>query len=62
MARSPFDLNRDGRWSTSERAFTWMAARELRRDDEGRRVGCGCLALPVLALLALIVGLARCSS
>ena len=61
MPRSPFDLNRDGRWSTSERSFAWMAGQELGRGDD-RRVGCGRLGVPLVALLAVAPCLAGCLS
>ena len=56
MAGNPFDLNRDGRWSTPERAFTHYGVDPLMRGDAGRgsRGGCGC-ALVLLALLALVL-------
>ena len=54
MAGSPFDLNRDGRWSTSERAFTHYGVGPLVRGGGGGRGGCGC-ALALLALLALVL-------
>lgn len=55
MAGNPFDLNRDGRWSTSERAFTHYGAGPLMRGGGGGgRGGCGC-ALALIALLALVL-------
>lgn len=47
MAGSPYDFNRDGRWSTPERAFThYGIGEELRRaNGEGSgRGGGSCLA------------------
>ncbi|MCR8908792.1 hypothetical protein NW198_09240 [Thermophilibacter sp. ET337] len=42
MAGNPYDFNRDGRWSTPERAFTHYGIHgELRRADEGRGSGPG---------------------
>lgn len=54
MAGNPFDLNRDGRWSTPERAFTHYGVDPLVRGGGGGRGGCGC-ALALLALLALVL-------
>ena len=61
MAGNPFDLNRDGRWSTPERAFTHYGVDPLMRggSEGGGRGGCGCalvlLALLAVALLALLM-------
>lgn len=52
MAGNPFDLNRDGRWSTPERAFTHYGVDPLVRGGGGG--GCGC-ALVLLALLAAVL-------
>lgn len=55
MAGNPFDLNRDGRWSTPERAFTHYGVDPLVRGGGGGcRGGCG-FALALLALLALVL-------
>ena len=69
MAGSPYDFNRDGRWSTPERAFThYGIGGELRRADGGDAGGGGsCLAgcvgsLVFLGTLLLIFwALASCS-
>lgn len=53
MAGNPFDLNRDGRWSTPERAFTHYGVDPLVRGG-AERGGCGC-ALVLLALLAAVL-------
>lgn len=55
MAGNPFDLNRDGRWSTSERAFTHYGAGPLMRGGGGGRAGCGGCAIVLLALLAAVL-------
>ena len=72
MPGNPYDLNRDGRWSTPERAFThYGIADELKRADEKNDrpagsclVGCGgCLvavALLVLAATLLAGALSSC--
>lgn len=56
MAGNPFDLNRDGRWSTSERAFAHYGVDPLVRGaaERGGCGGCGC-ALVLLALLAAVL-------
>lgn len=55
MAGNPFDLNRDDRWSTPERAFTHYGVDPLvRGGGGGGRGGCGC-SLALLALLALVL-------
>lgn len=56
MAGNPFDLNRDGRWSTPERALTHYGVDPLVRGgaERGGCGGCGC-ALVLLALLALVL-------
>ena len=43
MGANPYDFNRDGRWSTPERAFThYVIGGELRRaDGDARASGCG---------------------
>ena len=58
MAGNPFDFNRDGHWSSSERAFTHYGVDPLMRGGgEGRDGcgGCGCamvlLALPIIFVL-----------
>lgn len=70
MAGSPYDFNRDGRWSTPERAFThYGIGEELRRADGGggARGGGSCLvgcvgSLVFLGALFLIFwALASCS-
>ena len=58
MAGNPFDFNRDGRWSTSERAFTHYGIDPLMRGERGggsgsRPAGCGSGCLGCLTLLAL---------
>ena len=57
MSGNPFDFNRDGRWSTPERAFTHYGVDPLmRRGGRGGadgRSGCGC----TLVLLGLLVAL-----
>ena len=57
MAGNPFDLNRDGRWSTPERAFTHYGVDPLVRGGGGGGRGCGgCgCALVLLALLAVVL-------
>lgn len=56
MAGNPFDLNRDGRWSTSGRALTHYGVDPLVRGgaERGGCGGCGC-ALVLLALLAAVL-------
>ena len=73
MGANPYDFNRDGRWSTPERAFThYGIGGELRRADSGRARspggcgsclgGCGC-AVVLLALLFLLFWmLASCAA
>ena len=58
---NPLDFNRDGRWSTPERAFTHYGVDALMRgekDDASSRGGCGCVAallgIAVVALLWLL--------
>ena len=52
MAGNPFDLNRDGHWSTPERAFTHYGVDTLvRGGGGGGRGGCGCS----LVLLSLVM-------
>ena len=61
MAGSPYDFNRDGRWSTPERAFThYGIGEELRRaNGEGAGRGGGSTAVD-LPQLTLGVYLVRC--
>ena len=51
---NPFDFNRDGRWSTPERAFTHYGVRDMMGGGDDRLAGCGCLGV-LLALVVLIV-------
>lgn len=73
MAGSSYDFNRDGRWSTPERAFThYGIGEELRRADEGGSGagggggscagGCGCALVLLAALFLVFWGLASCGS
>ena len=56
MAGNPFDFNRDGRWSTPERAFTHYGVSGMLGGDDDRPAGCGCLVVfLVLAIIALLV-------
>ena len=53
---NPFDFNRDGRWSTSERAFTHYGVDRLMRKGSGDgRGGCGCTLVLLAVLVALFV-------
>ena len=57
---NPFDFNGDGRWSTSERAFThYGVGPALRGGGGGGGCGCGCLGvlLGIVAAIAVIYGL-----
>ena len=69
MAGNPFNFNRDGRWSTSERAFTHYGVDSLVRgedpggaspdDPAGCGGGClGCLSVVLVASVGLLVLLA----
>ena len=70
MRGNPFDLNRDGRWSVSERAFAhYGIGGELRRADEDPSggggggsclLGCGCSALVLVALFVALSALLSC--
>lgn len=53
MAGNPFDFNRNGRWSTSERAFTHYGVDPLVRGGGSGSPGCGSGCLGCLTLLAL---------
>ena len=58
MAGNPFDFNRDGRWSTPERAFTHYGVDPLMRGGGGGRSGCGgcgCVLVLLAALVAFIL-------
>ena len=53
---SPFDFNRDGRWSTSERASTHYDVDRLMRKGGGDGCGgCGCTLVLLAVLVALFV-------
>lgn len=56
MAGNPFDFNRDGRWSTPERAFTHYGVDPLMRGGDDERSGCGGCGC-ALVLLAVLVAL-----
>lgn len=59
---NPFDYNGDGRWSTSERAFTHYGVGPAMRGGGGNAggssgcggFGCGCLSV----LLGIVIALA----
>lgn len=58
MAGNPFDFNRDGSWSTPERAFTHYGVDPLMRGGGGGRSGCGgcgCVLVLLAALVAFIL-------
>lgn len=57
---SPFDFNRDGRWSTPERAFTHYGVDPLMRGEKNgarSRSGCGCVGALIGAILVALLWL-----
>lgn len=58
MAGNPFDFNRDGRWSTPERAFTHYGVSGMLGEGDDRPAGCGCLGCLTLLVLCCFVCLA----
>lgn len=54
MAANPFDFNRDGRWSTPERAFTHYGVDPLMRGGGGGLSGCGGCGCALVFLAALV--------
>ena len=57
---NPFDLNRDGRWSTPERAFTHYGVDPLMRGEKDGGPspgGCGCFVTLIAVLLGMVLGL-----
>lgn len=69
MAGNPYDLNRNGRWSVAERAFThYGIGGELRRADGGGERGAGgcgsCLggcAASLVLLAVLVLAVSACA-
>lgn len=57
MAGNPFDFNRDGRWSTPERAFTHYGVDPLMRGGGGGRSGCGGCGCALVLLAALVASI-----
>lgn len=53
---NPFDFNRDGRWSTPERVFTFYGVGPLIQGggDGGSGSGCGCGGC-ILVLIGVVV-------
>ena len=73
MGANPYDFNRDGRWSTPERAFThYGIGGELRRADGDARAsgggggsclgGFGCSIVFLVTLFLIFWAIASCSA